>query len=420
MEPIQSIQAILSAVSATAGAVTTTVAVSGWLVNYLRRLNRNRKANEVLQWLKDLGSLSEADVRRVVDAWDPPTRVSKEVREELIQLLANLVRTSRFHSTQGTPLSSYLRCDRLIEQLLNNLQPKRRAGVPIGKARPEWVLERFLGMGSFGEVWVGRNQHFPTPRAFKFFTAPDSKEWLKREAEALYHVKNRLEDHPNVIGYHDIAVNFDPFPFLMLEYVEGGSLEDWILAPAEEKAPLDTENLMIGIARGLAEAHRFRIYHRDLKPANVLLTEDGEPKVADFGLSRVDAEPATRMSAAVSQTIIVGTRMYLPPEAADPYEPRQPAHDDVFAFGVVWYQVLTGHLERPPYDFAERLLSAGADARTIRLLSRCLAHPARRFPDAVELLAAIDDEPPPTVWSVPEDCFDVGPLTRDYLESLAR
>lgn len=50
---------------------------------------------------------------------------------------ANLERTSRFHSTQGTPLSSYLRCDRLIEQLLNNLQPKRRAGVPIGKAGPE-------------------------------------------------------------------------------------------------------------------------------------------------------------------------------------------------------------------------------------------------------------------------------------------
>jgi serine/threonine protein kinase len=225
-----------------------------------------------------------------------------------------------------------------------------------------------------------------------------------------------------VIEYHDIAVDAEPYPFLMLEYVAGGSLEDWVLTPPAERQPLDVSELMAGIARGLAEAHRHRIYHRDLKPANVLLSDDVEPvaKIADFGLSRVEAEPSAASSSVVSQAAVVGTRMYLPPEAADPYEERSSAQDDVFAAGVVWYQVLTGKIERPPYDFAERLQLAGADSRTLRLVSRCLAHPARRFHDAGELLASLESEAPPVEWRVPDGCVDVGPLAREYLDSLAR
>ena len=112
--------------------------------------------------------------------------------------------------------------------------------------------------------------------------------------------------------------------------------------------------------------------------------------------------------------------MYLPPESADPYEERSPAQDDVFALGVVWYQVLTGKIERPPYDFTDRLHQAGVDSRTMRLVSRCLAHPSRRFRDAGELLAALDSDAPPVDWRVPDGCVDVGPLAREYLDSLAR
>jgi serine/threonine-protein kinase len=228
-----------------------------------------------------------------------------------------------------------------------------------------------------------------------------------------------LGDRPNIIEYHDIVVDAEPFPFLMLEYVGGGSLEDWILTPAQERKRLDVPELMAGIARGLAEAHGRQIYHRDLKPANILLTEDGEPKIADFGLSWVEEETAAH-SSAVSQQVVVGTRMYLPPEAADPYERRLPAQDDVFAFGVLWYQVLTRKIERPPYDFADGLQRKGLDSRAARLLSRCLAHPGRRFRDGGELLAALEDDRPPTDWAVPDDCFDVGPLACEYLDALAR
>ncbi|MGH7169790.1 MAG: serine/threonine-protein kinase, partial [Gemmataceae bacterium] len=224
----------------------------------------------------------------------------------------------------------------------------------------------------------------------------------------------------NVIKYLDISLDEKPFPFLVLEYVAGGTLEDFILTPKSERPPLQTVEAMKGIARGLSAAHRHKIYHRDLKPANILVTEGADPlaKIADFGLGRVDSERSTDGSSFASQGALVGTRMYLPPEAADPYIPRQPAQDDVFAFGVIWFQMLMGKIERPSYDFAERLRGEGADSRTVRLLSRCLAHPERRFPDAVELLEALERNEPGE-WIVPEDCFDVGPLAREYLESLS-
>jgi serine/threonine protein kinase len=154
----------------------------------------------------------------------------------------------------------------------------------------------------------------------------------------------------------------------------------------------------------------------------VLLSEgpDPIPKITDFGLSKVDAGPPAGASSVISQELLVGTRMYLPPEAADLYEQRSPAMDDVFALGVVWYQVLTSKIERPPYDFADRLHLASVTSRTVRLLSRCLAHPSRRFRDAGELLAALEADEAPVNWQVPKDGVDVAPLAREYLDGLSR
>jgi serine/threonine protein kinase len=399
----------------------TALSVGGWLVTALRGRMRDTPARQVLKTLHDLGCLTEGDIRTLIRQWRPATPVSPATRDELATLLTNLTRTCRFHTTHGTPFSSYLRSERLIEQLLANLQPKRRAGESVGPGRGDWKLDRFLGMGGFGEVWLGRAQRYPEPRAFKFITIAGGRDWLDREGKALFAVQRHLADCPNVIKYLDIALDGEPYPFLVLEYVGGGSVEDFVLSPASDRSALDPSELMTGIARGLAAAHRHGIYHRDLKPANILLTAGGDPipKIADFGLGRVESEPTSGTSGFTSQVMVVGTRMYLPPEAADPYVPRTPAQDDVFAFGVIWYQVLTGKVERPPYDFAERLHSDGADSRTVRLLSRCLAHQSRRFRDAAELLDALERNDPGE-WKVPEGFFDIGPLAREYLESLSQ
>src|SRR5436190_2412549 len=99
---------VLSALSSAIGAVSGSVTIGRWLVGYLRDRTKDKRTTEVLAFLRDLGCMSEAEVRALVDAWNPPTPVGAEVRTELGDLLTNLVRGARFHTTQGTPLSSYL------------------------------------------------------------------------------------------------------------------------------------------------------------------------------------------------------------------------------------------------------------------------------------------------------------------------
>ena len=107
--------------------------------------------------------------------------------------------------------------------------------------------------------------------------------------------------------------------------------------------------------------------------------------------------------------------MYLPPEALQPFVKRSPEQDDVFAVGVIWYQLLVGRLERPPYDFADRLRDHLIDSRTIRTIERCLARPDRRFRDGTELEEVLETTPAISEWNVPAACFDVQHIAREYL-----
>src|SRR5262249_45189638 len=155
---------------------------------------------------------------------------------------------------------------------------------------PGWRLTRFLGMGAFGEVWEAQNSAFPEPYAVKFFTSPDSAQWIKAEQETLFDVKRLLpKNHPNIISFVDVALEGQPYPYLVLEYSDAGSLEEWILRHPNDRAQLEKLSLIEGLVRGLAQAHENGIAHRDLKPANVLLAGEKAviPKIGDFGLGRV-------------------------------------------------------------------------------------------------------------------------------------
>jgi hypothetical protein len=392
-----------------------------WLKDYLQRA-ATASPDDVQRLLEDLGQRSAPNIRRLVETWasDPKNRgkITAAQREELVALLINLTRTGR--ATTGTLGSSARRNQELLALLLANIQPRRRHGQPVAAGWDDWKLERFLGKGSFGEVWLARNPGHPDPQAFKFFMEDKAKDWLRREQQTLFQVRAKLRDHPNVIQFLNVNTGGQPHPFLELEFVGGGSLEDWILSKPAERAPLQKADVIEGLVRGLSRAHAEGIHHRDLKPANVLLTEgnDPQPKIADFGLGEVDAEVARGGASLASQAAVVGTTMYLPPEALDPFIKRQAARDDVFALGVLWYQLLVERLERPPYDYPEQLQQAGADSHTVRLISRCLAHPDRRFADACELEAALGDLLP--IQPVPEGSFDVQYLAREYLSIQAR
>ena len=370
------------------------------------------KPNRVKLLLQQLGYHSESQVENFEAEWKAPTGFTPENRQELIVLLKNLVKAARFHSTYNTMTSNYLKCEQLLEQMLGGIVPKCSSGLQI----QSWSLTEFLGMGSFGEVWKAENAYFPNPRAYKFFTQSGQSDWLLKEAQNLYHIKKELTGSDNIVEYQDIDPKGSPYPYLALEYVDGGILEDWILESYENRASIDTRELMLGIVRGISDAHGKGIYHRDLKPANILLSSKSDPipKITDFGLGSVNSISASH-SSYVSSSALVGTRLYHPPEASDPFLPRNPAQDDVFAIGVIWYQILTGKLDRPPYDFVARLTDAGIDTQTISLISNCLAHPERRYPNAIELYNDLERELPPLNWKVPEGLIDVSALARESI-----
>ena len=148
--------------------------------------------------------------------------------------------------------------------------------------------------------------------------------------------------HPNVVSVHDIGESDDGRPFIVMDYVEGRSLQDVVA----DDGPLDSEHTAIvgmGVARALAAAHALGIVHRDVKPANVIVDPQGLPHLTDFGLARAsdgDNDPAL-----TAPGILLGTAYYVAPEQAR-YGQGSP-RADLYSLGAVLYFALTG---TPPFD----------------------------------------------------------------------
>jgi serine/threonine protein kinase len=215
--------------------------------------------------------------------------------------------------------------------------------------------------------------------------------------------------HPNIVGVYEVGFEGD-VPFFSMELVEGGSLHAKL---AGQPQPPGQAALVETLARAVDYAHLHGVVHRDLKPGNVLLTADNVPKVADFGLVRLEQEtpadasgeantqqraPAGRNGLTVSGAI-VGTPSYMAPEQAQGKNREVGPPADVYALGAVLYECLTG---RPPFrsdsplDTLVQVLTeepvpptrlnpkVPRDLETICLM--CLyKHPARRYPCAADL-----------------------------------
>ena len=200
-------------------------------------------------------------------------------------------------------------------------------------------LKGELGRGGMGVVYEARHVRLNRPCALKMILAgahagPEDVARFVTEAEAIA----RLQ-HPSIVQIRHIG-DADGLPFLELEYVAGGSLDqqlDGTPWPTTRAAHLAEQ-----VALGIAEAHRQGIVHRDLKPSNVLLAADGTPKIGDFGLAKMlDSQSALTRSESV-----MGSPSYMAPEQAQgrAKEAGQPV--DVYAIGAILYELLTG---RPPF-----------------------------------------------------------------------
>jgi len=268
---------------------------------------------------------------------------------------------------------------------------------------PGYRLERFLGSGAFGQVWVGRDLNTGRPVAVKFFLHRGGVNWSLLSHEVKNLVQLSADRH--VVQVLEVGWDADP-PYYVMELVTGGSLEEML----ERRGALpvaESVELFRKICVGLNHSHSKGVLHCDLKPANILLGEDHEPRLADFGQSRMTHD----------QTPALGTLFYMAPEQAD-LGSTPSAGWDVYAAGAILYRMLSGQppyrdetvveqidtagslpkrLQRyrdsiksapPPMQHAQ---SPGVDRPLARIVSRCLAvDPADRFTNIQEILQDLD------------------------------
>jgi formylglycine-generating enzyme required for sulfatase activity/predicted Ser/Thr protein kinase len=196
-----------------------------------------------------------------------------------------------------------------------------------------------LGAGGMGAVYLAEDTALGRRVALKVphFDKSDSeraRQRFLREARAAATL-----DHPNICHVHDVG-EIDGQPYITMAYVEGRPLSE-IVEPGDPLPQDRAAGIVRRLALALAQAHAKGIVHRDLKPANVILRADGEPVILDFGLARMPTSEQSRLTAAGA---ILGTPSYMSPEQVRGEVQAIDARTDVYALGVMLYELLTGHV----------------------------------------------------------------------------
>ena len=267
-------------------------------------------------------------------------------------------------------------------------------------------VDALLGEGGIGRVYRAMHLKLDRPVALKvlhevFRTSTDVRQRFEREAKTLSALR-----HPNIVTITDYGVD-DDMPFLVMELVEGRDLDRLL----EDGGPIPIARvvgLMIQVLRSLAQAHGMGIIHRDLKPGNALLQvlPDGSDhlEVLDFGLAKfVDDAPAAVSSPKLTRAgTVVGTPAYMAPEQAS--GGICDARTDVYAAGVMLFELLTGELPFPMQDPAAmlraHLVQTPPKLRSLRtdaspaleaIVDKALAKdPNERYADGSAMLTALE------------------------------
>ncbi len=296
--------------------------------------------------------------------------------------------------------------DKTEQQTMGELQRAEelslRATTPPATL-PGYRLERFIGAGTFGQVWYGRNLNTGRPVAIKFYLHRGGVNWslITREVKNLV----QLSADRSVVQVLDVGWDAEP-PYYVMEYLPRGSLED--LLTSRGRLPVEDAVVMIRkICVGLNHCHGKGVLHCDLKPANVLLDDDLDPRLADFGQSRMSND----------QSPSLGTLFYMAPEQAN-LESVPDARWDVYALGVILYRMLTGKVPHRNQPLVEQIDTAGTlgkrlqhyrdaivndaapdehrlrrqvDRSLAAVVDRCLApDPTHRFGNVQQVIAALD------------------------------
>ncbi len=276
--------------------------------------------------------------------------------------------------------------------------------VAPGARLSNYRLDRLIGSGGMGSVYLAQDLALDRPVAIKFIASDKaadeaSRRRLLREARAAAAL-----DHPNICGVHEVIDEPDGRACIVMQYIEGQTLADKL-----RSGPLDVRlalSIATDVAAALEAAHAHNIIHRDIKPQNIILTSANQAKLLDFGLAvhSLAGDQAGADSTITNLTTpgaIAGTLAYMSPEqvAQRPLDARS----DLFSLGTVLHECLTGQRpftgpssaevassilrhDPPPVSSIRRELSEHHDELCRRLLAK---HPDDRFRSAEELLGAL-------------------------------
>jgi WD40 repeat protein/class 3 adenylate cyclase/tRNA A-37 threonylcarbamoyl transferase component Bud32 len=269
----------------------------------------------------------------------------------------------------------------------------------VGREVPgtSWELERPLGEGGFGEVWLGKHTVLKKERrVFKFCFRADRVRSLKREVTLFRVLRERAGQHPNIVNVHDVYLTEPPF-YVAMDFVEGNAMPTWIESQGGfDHVPMETRvEIVAQVAEALHAAHDAGVLHRDVKPSNILLqgtVEEPRAKLSDFGIGQVmSLEVLGDVTAhGLTQTLVgsssgSGTQMYLAPEVLRGQ--ASTPQSDIFALGVVLYQAYVRDFSHPlTTDWEENI----QDPQIREDLRRCFASdPAKRFTNAERLAESL-------------------------------
>jgi DNA-binding NarL/FixJ family response regulator len=223
---------------------------------------------------------------------------------------------------------------------MSNPAPELQPGVILAAT---YRLEELLGKGGMGEVWLVTHLLLDEKRAIKLILGEYAANPQIRERFIRGEARNALRlFHPNIVRVYDLGQHKD-MPYIVMEYVPKGAYGADLrsLLRAEGKLSLErTGEILNQLAAALDHAHNQELIHRDLKPANILLTDQGQVKLTDFGIVK---DLRAQDEYLTSEGFAVGTPVYMSPEQA---RGEAIVASDIYALGVVIYEMLAG---RPPF-----------------------------------------------------------------------